>query len=70
MLALKDRQVILSMEIAQVMSYELHLDSYDDRVGMASPGTMLNDTQIQDRVICKVPSAIRSLQICLLNWIV
>ena len=51
MLALKDRQFISSIEITEVMSCELHFDSYDDLVEMASPGARLDDTQIQDRDI-------------------
>ena len=53
-----------------VMGGEVHIDIYDDRVELVSPGAMLDGTQIQDRDIYNVPS-IRpqppSLPICLPN---
>ena len=38
------------------MGGEVHIDIYDDRVELVSPGAMLDGTQIQDRDIYKVPS--------------
>ena len=32
-----------------VMGGEVHIDIYDDRVELVSPGAMLDGTQIQDR---------------------
>ena len=43
-----------------VMGSEVHIDIYDDRVELVSPGAMLDGTQIQDRDICKVPSMRRN----------
>lgn len=43
-----------------VMGGEVHIDIYDDRVELVSPGTMLDGTQIQDRDIYKVPSMRRN----------
>ena len=43
-----------------VMGGEVHIDIYDDRVELVSPGAMLDGTQIQDRDICKVPSMRRN----------
>lgn len=37
-----------------------HIDIYDDRVELVSPGAMLDGTQIQDRDIFKVPSMRRN----------
>ena len=39
---------------------EVHIDIYDDRVELVSPGAMLDGTQIQDRDIYKVPSMRRN----------
>ena len=39
-----------------VMGGEVHIDIYDDRVELVSPGAMLDGTQIQDRDIYNVPS--------------
>lgn len=36
-----------------VMGGEVHIDIYDDRVELVSPGAMLDGTQIQDRDIYK-----------------
>ena len=38
-----------------VMGGEVHIDIYDDRVELVSPGAMLDGTQIQDRDIYKDP---------------
>lgn len=43
-----------------VMGGEVHIDIYDDRVELVSPGAMLDGTQIQDRDIYKVPSTRRN----------
>ena len=43
-----------------VMGGEVHIDIYDDRVELVSPGAMLDGTQIQDRDIFKVPSMRRN----------
>ena len=43
-----------------VMGGEIHIDIYDDRVELVSPGAMLDGTQIQDRDIYKVPSMRRN----------
>ncbi len=43
-----------------VMGGEVHIDIYDDRVELVSPGAMLDGTQIQDRDIYKVPSMCRN----------
>lgn len=43
-----------------VMGGEVHIDIYDDRVELVSPGAMLDGTQIQDRDIYKVPSMLRN----------
>ena len=43
-----------------VMGGEVHIDIYDDRVELVSPGAMLDGTQIQDRDIYKVPSMRRN----------
>ena len=42
------------------MGGEVHIDIYDDRVELVSPGAMLDGTQIQDRDIYKVPSMRRN----------
>lgn len=42
------------------MGGEVHIDIYDDRVELVSPGDMLDGTQIQDRDISKVPSMRRN----------
>ena len=42
------------------MDGEVHIDIYDDRVELVSPGAMLDGTQIQDRDIYKVPSMRRN----------
>mgnify|MGYP002744106813 FL=1 len=42
------------------MGGEVHIDIYDDRVELVSPGAMLDGTQIQDRDIFKVPSMHRN----------
>ena len=46
--------------INTVMGGEVHIDIYDDRVELVSPGAMLDGTQIQDRDIYKVPSMRRN----------
>ncbi|GCB35009.1 hypothetical protein KGMB02408_47930 [Bacteroides faecalis] len=43
-----------------VMGGEVHIDIYDNRVELVSPGAMLDGTQIQDRDIYKVPSMRRN----------
>lgn len=43
-----------------VMGGEVHIDIYDDRVELVSPGAMLDGTQIQGRDIYKVPSMRRN----------
>lgn len=43
-----------------VMGGEVHIDIYDDRIELVSPGAMLDGTQIQDRNIYKVPSMRRN----------
>ena len=43
-----------------VMGGEIHIDIYDDRVELVSPGAMLDGTQIQDRDIYNVPSIRRN----------
>ncbi len=43
-----------------VMGGEVHIDIYDDRVELVSPGAMIDGTQIQDRDIYKVPSMRRN----------
>jgi len=43
-----------------VMGGEVHIDIYDDRVELVSPGAMLDGTQIQDRDIFKVPSMLEN----------
>ena len=43
-----------------VMGGEVHIDIYDDRVELVSPGAMLDGTQFQDRDIYKVPSMRRN----------
>ena len=45
-----------------IMGGEVHIDIYDDRVELVSPGAMLDGTQIQDRDIYKVP--FHALVIC------
>lgn len=42
------------------MGGEVHIDIYDDRLELVSPGAMLDGTQIQDRDIYKVPSMRRN----------
>lgn len=42
------------------MGGEVHIDIYDDRVELVSPGAMFDGTQIQDRDIYKVPSMRRN----------
>ncbi len=42
------------------MGGEVHIDIYDDRIELVSPGAMLDGTQIQDRDIYKVPSMRRN----------
>ncbi len=46
--------------VSIVMGDEVHIDIYDDRVELVSPGAMLDGTQIQDRDIYKVPSMRRN----------
>ncbi|MDB8961795.1 putative DNA binding domain-containing protein [Parabacteroides merdae] len=46
--------------VSIVMGDEVHIDIYDDRVELVSPGAMLDGTQIQDRDIYKVPSMHRN----------
>ena len=43
-----------------VMGGEVHIDIYDDRVELVSPGAMFDGTQIQDRDIYNVPSIRRN----------
>ena len=43
-----------------IMGGEVHIDIYDDRVELVSPGAMLDGTQIQDRDIYHVPSLRRN----------
>lgn len=43
-----------------VMGGEVHIDIYDDRVELVSPGAMLDGTQIQNRDIYNVPSLRRN----------
>ena len=43
-----------------VMGGEVHIDIYDDRVELISPGLMPDGTQIQDRDIYNVPSIRRN----------
>lgn len=43
-----------------VMGGEVHIDIYDNRVELVSPGAMLDGTQIQDRDIYHVPSLCRN----------
>jgi len=43
-----------------VMGGEVHIDIYDNRVELVSPGAMLDGTQIQDRDIYNVPSIRRN----------
>ena len=43
-----------------VMGGEVHIDIYDDRVELVSPGAMLDGTQIQDCDIYNVPSIRRN----------
>lgn len=43
-----------------VMGGEVHIDIYDDRIELVSPGAMLDGTQIQDRDIYNVPSLRRN----------
>ena len=43
-----------------IMGGEVHIDIYDDRVELVSPGAMLDGTQIQDRDINNVPSMRRN----------
>ena len=43
-----------------VMGGEVHIDIYDDRMELVSPGAMLDGTQIQDRDIYNVPSIRRN----------
>ena len=43
-----------------VMGGEVHIDIYDDRIELVSPGAMLDGTQIQDRDIYSVPSLRRN----------
>ena len=43
-----------------IMGGEVHIDIYDDRIELVSPGAMLDGTQIQDRDIYKVPSMRRN----------
>ena len=43
-----------------VMGGEVHIDIYDDRIELVSPGAMLDGTQIQDRDIYNVPSIRRN----------
>ena len=52
-----------------VMGGEVHIDIYDDRVELVSPGAMLDGTQIQDRDIFKVPSMNSRSTNCLMEWI-
>ena len=42
------------------MGGEVHIDIYDNRVELVSPGAMLDGTQIQDRDIYNVPSIRRN----------
>ncbi len=43
-----------------IMGSEVHIDIYDDRIELVSPGGMVDGTQIQDRDISKVPSMRRN----------
>ena len=43
-----------------IMGGEVHIDIYDDRIELVSPGAMLDGTQIQSRDIYKVPSMRRN----------
>ena len=43
-----------------VLDGEVHIDIYDDRVELVSPGAMSDGTQIQDRDIYNVPSIRRN----------
>ncbi len=43
-----------------IMGGEVHIDIYDDRLEIVSPGAMLDGTQIQDRDIYNVPSLRRN----------
>lgn len=43
-----------------VLDGEVHIDIYDDRVELVSPGAMPDGTQIQDRDIYNVPSIRRN----------
>lgn len=53
-----------------VMGGEVHIDIYDDRVELVSPGAMLDGTQIQDRA--HIQSAVHapqpSLRMCSHSW--
>lgn len=42
------------------MGAEVHIDIYDDRIELVSPGGMVDGTQIQDRDIADVPSMRRN----------
>lgn len=42
------------------MGAEVHIDIYDDRIELVSPGGMVDGTQIQDRNIAEVPSMRRN----------
>lgn len=42
------------------MGAEVHIDIYDDRIELVSPGGMVDGTQIQDRNIADVPSMRRN----------
>ncbi len=43
-----------------IMGGEVHIDIYDDRIELVSPGAMVDGTQIQDRDIYRVPSMRRN----------
>ncbi len=43
-----------------IIGGELHIDIYDDRIELVSPGAMVDGTPIQDRDIYKVPSMRRN----------
>lgn len=44
----------------QIMGSEIHIDMYDDRLEIVSPGGMIDGTQIQNLEIGKVPSMRRN----------
>ncbi len=44
----------------QILGAEIHIDMYDDRIEIISPGGMIDGTQIQNLEIGKVPSMRRN----------